>query len=102
MAKSVQELKAEAAALLERAEIQEKAEKEAKLKAQREASAKEAAEHYNRMFTEIGQPLAGLNEAQHGIVYSQAYEQGHAYGYSEVETHYGDFAEMARKLLAAN
>jgi hypothetical protein len=70
-----------------------------------ERRAKEAAEnaaHYQRMYDEIGQPLAGLNEAQHGIVYAQAWEQGHAYGYSEVESHYGDFAEMARKLIEAN
>jgi hypothetical protein len=30
----------------------------------------------------------------------RAWEQGHAYGYSEVETHYGELAQLARKLLA--
>jgi multidrug efflux pump subunit AcrA (membrane-fusion protein) len=64
-----------------------------------EAAAREA--HYARMFDEIGQPLAGLNAEQHGIVYSQAWEQGHSSGYGEVETYYGEFAEMARKLIAA-
>lgn len=62
----------------------------------------EAEEHYARMFSEIGQPLAGLNEAQHGIVYAQAYEQGHASGYDEVENYYGEYAEMARKMIEAN
>jgi hypothetical protein len=64
-----------------------------------ETAAHEA--HYARMFDEIGRPLAGLNEDQHAIVYSQAWEHGHASGYSEVENYYGDLAEMARKLIAA-
>jgi hypothetical protein len=74
-------------------------------KAEREeAAAKVAAEneaHDKRMYTEIGQPLAGLNEAQHGIVYAQAWERGHASGFGDVESYYGEFAEMARKLLDA-
>lgn len=64
----------------------------AKRKAEQEA-------HYARMFDEIGSPLAGLNEAQHAIVYAQAWEQGHASGYEDVESHYGEYAEMARKLI---
>lgn len=75
-------------------------------RAEREAArAKEKAEneaHYARMFDEIGQPLAGLNREQHGIVYAQAWEQGHASGYGDVESYYGDLAEMARKLIEAN
>lgn len=75
-------------------------------RAEREAAqAKRKAEseaHYARMLDEIGQPLAGLNAEQHAIVYAMAYEQGHASGYDEVESYYGEFAEMARKLLAAN
>lgn len=70
-----------------------------------ERLAKERAEnaaHYTRMYAEIGQPLAGLNEAQHGIVYSEAWTRGHAYGFSDVESHYSSLADMARKLLAAN
>ena len=74
----------------------------AEMQARRDKAAAEHAAHYARMFEEIGQPLAGLNEAQHGIVYAQAYEQGHAFGYSEVEMHYGEFAEMAQRLIAAN
>lgn len=74
-------------------------------RAEREAArAKEKAEneaHFARMFEEIGQPLAGLNAEQHSIVYAQAWEHGHACGYSEVENYYGDFAEMARKLIEA-
>jgi hypothetical protein len=62
----------------------------------------EAEEHYARMYDEIGQPLAGLNDKQHAIVYSLAYDQGHASGFGEVETYYGEFAEMARKLIEAN
>lgn len=66
---------------------------------------KEAAEnaaHYDRMYNEIGQPLAGLNPAQHGIVYALAWQQGHSCGYSEVEGHYGEYAEMARQILEAS
>jgi hypothetical protein len=65
-----------------------------------EVAAREA--HYARMFDEIGDPLAGLNADQHAIVYAQAYEQGHSSSYDEVESYYGEFAEMARKLIAAN
>jgi flagellar biosynthesis/type III secretory pathway protein FliH len=87
--------------LAERAKKIRADKRQAELKARREAEAKRHSEHYARMFEDIGQGVAGLNEAQHGIVYAQAYEQGHAYGYSEVELHYGELAEMARKLLDA-
>lgn len=74
-------------------------------KAEREErQAKEAAvhaAHYTRLYEDSGQPL-GLNEAQHGIVYALAWEQGHSSGYAEVEMYYGEFAELARKILAAN
>lgn len=76
--------------------------KEAERQEQRKKVAAESIAHRERMYFEIGQPLAGLNEAQHGIVYARAYDQGHAYGYSEVEMYYGELAEMARKLLDAN
>ena len=69
-----------------------------------ERAAAEAArhsEHYNLMFTEIGQPYAGLNEAQHGAVYALAYQHGHSAGEAEVEHYYGEFAELARKVLEA-
>jgi membrane protein involved in colicin uptake len=72
----------------------------AELEERRAKTAAESAAHYARMYDEIGQPLAGLNKAQHGIVYSQAREQ--ASGYDEVESYYGEFAEMARKILDAN
>lgn len=92
-------------AQVEELEIQIEAAKREKAKAEREAArAKEKAEneaHYERMYEEIGLPLAGLNEVQHSIVYAQAWEQGHSSGYEEVEGHYGEFAEMARRLLAA-
>jgi hypothetical protein len=87
-------------------DAQIKAAKEAarreKLELARAARKAEAEAHYARMLDEIGRPDAGLNEAQHGIVYAVAYEQGHSSGYNEVEMYYGEFAEMARKLLAAN
>lgn len=72
----------------------------ARLVAAREAEAAAAKEHFERMFTEIGQPLAGLTKDQHGAVYELAYQQGHSSGYDEVETYYGEFAELARKILA--
>lgn len=75
-----------------RAEYQERRAKEAR----------ENSEHSNRMYAEIGQPLAGLNKAQHGIVYALAWQQGHASGYDEVTGHYEELAEMAREILDAN
>jgi hypothetical protein len=87
--------KAEAEALSAAAQKADHEERQAKTRA-------ENAAHDNRMFEEIGQPLAGLNPAQHAIVYAQAWEQGHASGYSEVENYYGEYAEMARKLIEAN
>lgn len=65
----------------------------------RAREAKAYAEHYDRMYREIGEPLAGLSEAQHAIVYEKAYEDGHSSGYGEVETYYGILAEMARKVI---
>lgn len=61
----------------------------------------ENAAHYARMYDDIGQGVAGLNEAQHGIVYSKAWEHGHSSGYGEVESYYGEFAQMAREILDA-
>jgi multidrug resistance efflux pump len=76
--------------------------KREKIELERAARQAAAEAHYAKMLDEIGRPLAGLNEAQHGIVYAAAYDQGHSSGYDEVEMYYGEFAEMARKLLAAN
>lgn len=59
------------------------------------------ATHCDRMYAEIGQPL-GLNEAQHGIVYSLAWEKGHPSGYNNVTYRYEELAELARAVLAAN
>lgn len=87
------------------AEAEEKELLTAARKAEREERqaqrAAENAAHYTRLYEEVGQPLAGLNETQHGIVYAQAWEQGHASGFDEVENYYGEFAEMARKILEA-
>lgn len=88
------------AAEREESELREAAKKAEREEAQ-EAQRREAEEHYNRMLTEIGEPLAGLNAAQHGAVYAMAWEHGHSYGFSEVESYYGDFAELARKILDA-
>jgi hypothetical protein len=54
-------------------------------------------DHSAKMHEEYGE---GLNEGQHEVVYSQAWQQGHAYGFSEVESHYIDLAEMARRVIA--
>jgi len=82
-----QELKAAA----ERAVLSERAEKRRQ----------EELEHMDKCFTEIGQPQAGLNPRQHGAVYAAAWEHGHASGFGDVENYYGDFAELARKVLDA-
>lgn len=55
------------------------------------------ANHYDAMHARHGE---GLTPAQHGIVYSKAYEQGHASGLEEVGEYYRDLADMARELLA--
>jgi len=79
-----------------------KAEERAARQARLEKAATEQKAHAVRLFEEIGRPLAGLNAKQHGEVYAMAWEQGHASGYSEVEMHYGDFAELARKIIESN
>lgn len=86
-----------AAKAIEMKAADRKAEREARQAAERARN--EA--HYALMLEEIGQPLAGLNEAQHGAVYAMAWEHGHASGYSEVENYYGDFAELARRVIEA-
>lgn len=102
------ELKAQADKLASEARAAEQAAKDLRAQARdqerrerMEKRAREHTEHCAKMYAEIGQPLAGLNEAQHNIVYAVAYEQGHSSGYSEVEAYYDEYAEMARKLLAA-
>src|SRR3954464_3595637 len=87
-------LHAEALKLAAEARKAERAERDAKRKA-------EADEHFNQMFDEIGKPLAGLNEKQHGLVYGFAYSMGHASGFGEVEGHYGDLAELVRAVIEA-
>lgn len=98
-AKQAREVAAEATArakeLRKMAERKEIEERRAKSEAEHE-------NHYMRMYEEIGEPLAGLNETQHSVVYAVAWEHGHSSGYGEVEIYYGDFAEMARKLIEAN
>lgn len=79
--------------------------KDAKRIQQQERRAEEAqrrVDHRKKMFEEIGQPLAGLNEAQHGIVYSAAWVSGHSSGFGEVASYYEEFAEMARQIIEAN
>jgi hypothetical protein len=88
--------------LASKAEEKRAAERRAEREARRNKDAAERAEHADRMFTEIGQPLAGLNEAQHSEVYSVAWEHGHSSGFGDVEIYYGDFAELARKVIAAS
>lgn len=65
------------------------------------AQASRYAEHYDRLFTETGQSICGLNAAQHAAVYALAYERGHSAGLDYVEECYGEFAELARKILEA-
>ena len=88
-----------AAGLANQARERAAAERKAEREERRAKAAAEAKGHYDRMFTEIGQPLADLNEAQHGAVYSVAWEFGHSSGFAEVEGYYGDFAELARKII---
>lgn len=98
---TIEEMQAQAKVLAEQIEAAKRAKRNAERKAAQAKAAAEHAAHYAKMFEETGQPLAGLNEAQHGIVYAAAWELGHASGLGEVEMVYGDLAEMARKLLAA-
>lgn len=100
------ELKAQAGKLASEARAAEQAAKELRAQARdqerrerMEKRAREAKEHYDRMYSKIGQPLAGLTEAQHSIVYTMAYDRGHSSGYEEIEGHYGELAEMARRII---
>lgn len=43
----------------------------------------------------------GLSPAQLAVVHGLAYQEGHAYGLSEIEGYFGTFADFARNLLAA-
>jgi len=79
-----------------------RAEERAARQARLEKVAAEHAAHYARMFEETGRPLAGLNEAQHDAVFALAYEHGHGGGYGQVEDYYGNFAELARKIIESN
>lgn len=90
-----------AESLTRQAEARKLDERKAAQDAARKAEAEKAKAHYDEML-QVGQDLAGLNEAQHSIVYNMAYEHGHASGLSEVSSYYGDFAEMARKIIEAN
>jgi hypothetical protein len=101
-AEDIRAMEAHRAMLDKQITAAKEAAKREKIAMARAARKAEAETHYARMLDEIGRPLAGLNEAQHGIVYAVAYDQGHSSGYDEVEMYYGEFAEMARKLLAAN
>lgn len=103
------ELKAQADAARETARNAKSLAEELSAKARKaereERQAKERDEkeaHQASMFAEIGQPLAGLNEAQHAIVWEQAWSDGHSSGFEQVEYHYGQYAEMIRKVLDAN
>jgi hypothetical protein len=102
MAKTVQELKAEAAKLIEQAKTQEREERITARKAAQEKRAREEKAFRDRLYSEIGQGIAGLNEKQHALVYVKAWEDGHASGYEEVEQHYGELADLAREILDAN
>lgn len=67
----------------------------------RAAEAKAHNEHNDKMYDEIGQPIAGLSRAQHEIVYSAAWSHGHSSGFDEVANYYGEFADFARNVLDA-
>lgn len=53
-------------------------------------------EHGTEMHEKHG---VGLTEAVHAKVYARAYDEGHAYGYTEVEEHYIELADFVRDLL---
>lgn len=97
----IQTMQAQRDALDEQIRQARKDEKQIKRELARAAESAAREAHYARMFDEIGRPLAGLNEAQRGIVYAQAYQDGHASGYDEVEQRYGELAELVRKVIAA-
>lgn len=79
-----------------------KAERKAKFEAARAKERAENEKHYSEMFSEIGEPVAGLNKEQHAAVYAMAWEHGHSSGFHEVQSYYEDFSELARKIIAAN
>jgi len=106
MAKTSAELKAEAAALQEQMKVAGAAAAELRQQARalerkelRERQEWERAEHASQMWREVGRPIAGLTEAQHGSVYALAYDLRHEDGYYEVGMLYGDLATLAVKIL---
>lgn len=50
---------------------------------------------------EIRKDYDYLNDEQYGFVYSQAYDDGHSYGYGEVEIYLDRYAIMVRNCLDA-
>lgn len=107
MAKTAAELRAEAADLTEASKAADEKARALKAEANRlereERAAKAKAEtdaHSEKMWTDIGRHW--LTREQHAIVYGCAYSEGHAHGFSEIETHYYDLAEMGRKLIEAS
>lgn len=52
--------------------------------------------HSKKTYEKLGQ---GLTQEQHDLVYSQAYQDGHHNGESEIEIHYDNLADLARALL---
>lgn len=82
---------AEAQALADQARAAERAEA-----AQKRAG--EYAAHSSEMFDNYGHRFT---VKQHELIYAKAYEDGHAGGYEDVELHYSDLADLARKIIDA-
>lgn len=83
------------------ADAAQKALTDAKIEAERQARAARMAarkaereNHIERMFVEYAEPF-GVPRSVSDKAYALAWEHGHASGYSEVESYFQDFADLA-------
>lgn len=56
-------------------------------------------EREKKFVKELYKKYGFVNEELNSMIYSKAYEDGHAYGWSEVELHFSDLAEFAKDIL---
>lgn len=56
-------------------------------------------EREKKFVKELYKKYGFVNNELNSIIYSKAYEDGHAYGWSEVELHFSNLAEFAKDIL---
>lgn len=56
-------------------------------------------ERETKFIKELYKKYGFVNDELNDMIYSKAYADGHAYGWSEVELHFSDLAEFAKDIL---